>query len=514
MPRTLLTILVALLGLTSALAQTAEERADAVKEFKRFFRKFKEVPQQVEAVRTLEGMESADAADELVDLLDHKTPDVARAAYEVLITYEATETFAKHLAGLVDMKDAGAQARLIRVFGQAGLRDALPAMLEVAGGKRVGDEVRYAIAKSMIDLKATEAAEQVVAPLLADGNPLLRMVGAEMVDVLRLRGHGAELVPLLDDSTWQVQSAAVKALGSIRYQDGVTPLIDLMEKGGRTEEECADALFSITGMDFGTDIESWRSTWDRLMSIEGWRIPTDAELEKAKASRKRYDALYGRREGEVPTFGGIPTSSTRILFIIDVSGSMSDLVVDKSRFDAEYEDYEKLTIVKTELQRTIDSLTDNTLFNVVAFATDVDTWKRSPVQANIVNRSSAKEWVRKLRAIGGIQDQEAGSADLAAGKTNTFKALMYPFGVDPDARRPAGGEEGAMENPIDTVFFLSDGRPSTGKHTDVQTILDEVLRLNERYRMVFHTIAIGQFQKSFLQTLAEQNGGVFVDLGQ
>ncbi|MCA9491090.1 MAG: hypothetical protein KC621_14270 [Myxococcales bacterium] len=172
MPRTLLTILVALLGLTSALAQTAEERADAVKEFKRFFRKFKEVPQQVEAVRTLEGMESAAAADELVDLLDHKTPDVARAAYEVLITYEATETFAKHLAGLVEMKDAGAQARLIRVFGEAGLRDALPAMLEVAGGKRVGDEVRYAIAKSMIDLKAAEAGEQVVAPLLGDGNPL------------------------------------------------------------------------------------------------------------------------------------------------------------------------------------------------------------------------------------------------------------------------------------------------------------------------------------------------------
>src|SRR5690606_30871695 len=107
-----------------------------------------------------------------------------------------------------------------------------------------------------------------------------------------------------------------------------------------------------------------------------------------------------------------------------------------------------------------------------------------------------------------------GTANLAAGKTNTFKALMYPFGVDPDAKRPTTGEDGALENPIDTVFFLSDGRPSTGKYTDTNEILEEVVRLNDRYKMVFHTIAIGEFQKSFLESLAQRNGGVFVDLGR
>ena len=71
-----------------------------------------------------------------------------------------------------------------------------------------------------------------------------------------------------------------------------------------------------------------------------------------------------------------------------------------------------------------------------------------------------------------------------------------------------------MSNPIDTVFFLSDGRPSVGKHTDVQHILEEVTELNQRFRITFHAIAIGQFQKEFLRSLAELNGGVFVDLGQ
>ena len=71
-----------------------------------------------------------------------------------------------------------------------------------------------------------------------------------------------------------------------------------------------------------------------------------------------------------------------------------------------------------------------------------------------------------------------------------------------------------MQNEVDTVFFLSDGRPSTGKYTDTAQILAEVTRLNERYRIVIHAIAIGEFEKNFMKILAENNGGVFVDLGR
>jgi hypothetical protein len=33
-------------------------------------------------------------------------------------------------------------------------------------------------------------------------------------------------------------------------------------------------------------------------------------------------------------------------------------------------------------------------------------------------------------------------------------------------------------------------------------------------KVVLHTIAIGEFQKDFMNRLAEDNGGVFVDLGR
>ena len=45
-------------------------------------------------------------------------------------------------------------------------------------------------------------------------------------------------------------------------------------------------------------------------------------------------------------------------------------------------------------------------------------------------------------------------------------------------------------------------------------ILAEVRKHNELYRIVIHTIAIGDFQKAFLDQLARENGGVFVDLGR
>jgi hypothetical protein len=110
-----------------------------------------------------------------------------------------------------------------------------------------------------------------------------------------------------------------------------------------------------------------------------------------------------------------------------------------------------------------------------------------------------------------------GAANLEAGKTNTLKALMYAFGVDPEKpMKPVvtGFDKNAIKSPLDTVYFLSDGRPSVGKIIEPLEILKEVRKHNEAFRMVIHTIAIGDFTKDFLQRLAEENGGVFVDLGR
>src|SRR5690606_13255276 len=105
------------------------------------------------------------------------------------------------------------------------------------------------------------------------------------------------------------------------------------------------------------------------------------------------------------------------------------------------------------------------------------------------------------------------TANLEAGKTNTYAALMYPFGIDPE-KPPPPTTPGAIKNKLDTVFFLSDGRPSVGRLVDTNEIRKVVTKINETYRIVFHCIAIGEFQKEFMGDLSRENGGVFVDLGR
>jgi HEAT repeat protein len=501
-------------------AQDDEKAVEAVKDFRRHFRSFKESSQKVEAIYTLRSSDSAAAAQELTTLLDHDEEPVRNAALEVISGYRRPETFAGLIGELPKMKNQARRSQLIAVLGRSRRAEAVPVLREIALTDKSADAaVRAEIARAFGAI-GERAVADVLGPLAADKDALVRMAAADSIGVLKLSELGPTLVPLLRDGSWQVQVAAVQSAGKVRIAEAIEPLIEHLRKPGRLKEESAEALFRITTFDFGADADQWATQWKRLQALN-WRPPTEEELAKALAARKKSDTFYGKKE-ERTTFGGITTTSVRILFIIDVSGSMEDRVIETEKFQG-YENYQTLTIVKAELAKTIDGLASNVEFNIISFATALKPFKRFLVPANIVTKAEAKDWVRRLQPIGGSDAQEmaaaglGASANLAAGKTNTFLALMSAFGMESDKddgpTTPTGGAQLA-KNKLDTVFFLSDGRPSTGKLVDTNEILKEVRKLNETFRMVFHAIAIGEFQKEFMKSLAEQNGGVFVDLGR
>lgn len=523
MPRAL-TVVFALLAcafLPGLRAQDEAARIDATRDFVKFFKKTKEEAMQVAAVGTLKGNECRLAAEELVKLLKHPTASVQQTALEVLGTYHDLATFQAWIDELPKNKDSETVAILVKVLGRSKIAEALPAIEQVANDPKASTTLKYEALRALQNL-GQPGTTGLAPKLLGDPDPLVRMAAADAVGAMKIPGTGKALAGLLDDAEWQVQTAAITALARVRPQEAVQPMIDLMRKTGRLRTECAEALFAITGFDFGVDPDRWQEQWKSLMSIQGWRIPTDEELAKKAETRRKNEEYYGRKGEKPTTFAGIPTTSTNVLFIIDVSGSMDDLVVEVEKFQG-YRDRKRFTIVQTELLNTLDSLTETTNFDIVAFATDLNIWKRRLVPGNIVNRDAAKSFVRNLQPIGGTEAQElaasglGGSANLGAGKTNTLKALLYAFGVDPDKPQKVavtGADKAAMKSPLDTVYFLSDGRPSIGKLVDPNEIRKEIRRHNEVFRMVIHTIAIGEFQKEFLQQLAEENGGVFVDLGR
>jgi hypothetical protein len=194
---------------------------------------------------------------------------------------------------------------------------------------------------------------------------------------------------------------------------------------------------------------------------------------------------------------------------------MEQEVINKERFkDTTYPSWKRIDVIKTELAKTVRALDANVQFNIIAFATEVKFWKKGQVKANPLNKSSAESWVMKLEAIGGSSKEElaraglVGSANLEGGKTNTYSALMAALDVPEDGKVTKD-----YQTEIDTIFFLSDGRPSHGKFIEPDDVLREIRAANELRRIVIHTITLGEFEKDFMERLAQENGGAFVDLG-
>jgi len=306
----------------------------------------------------------------------------------------------------------------------------------------------------------------------------------------------------------------MSCLAELRTREAVEPLIEFLAKPGRLKKDAADALFRITAYDFGTDHEMWKKQWKMLTGLPNFRLPTDEELAKAAASRAKSDQLYKLKPGE-KAFAGIPTNSTRVIFIIDVSASMDDLVTDRQKFkDGGYPSFRKIDIVKTELIRTINSLDENTYFNILSFAKNVKTWKKWLTRSNILNKTSAISFVKRLEPLGVAKSGGFGAAaGDDSGKTNTHAALMTGFDLDPAKGMVFTGKGDKKPPKLDTIYFLTDGRPSIGKFVDTDDILREVRKVNEVRGVVIHAISIGEFEASFMKRLAAENGGVFVNLG-
>ena len=295
-------------------------------------------------------------------------------------------------------------------------------------------------------------------------------------------------------------------------------MIDQLRKeDGRLRDEVARALLSLTTFDLGDKPDRWQEVWDKVK--DNFKVPT---LEEVKKAREAFEKTQLRYEPGSDDFAGIPTKSERVIFVIDISGSMEEPLLNREKFLLQgrtYKSLVKMEVVKQELIRTIENLNDRTFFNVVAFATKVKRWnERGLVAANILNRKNAAAWIDSLQPIGG-QSQSlkrnaglSGSAGGNEGKTNFYDALMEAL----DAKSAQAGYDTNLGSQVDTIFFLSDGDPTAGPMTETERILAEVKRVNSLRKIKINTINIGKNErgKMLMQMLADQNGGKFLDLGE
>ncbi len=334
---------------------------------------------------------------------------------------------------------------------------------------------------------------------LKDADPSVRLAALEALADRKEPATIGIAIKALKERGWPHRQAAARILQELGDAKAVAPLVNAMATDeGRMLEVYADALREITGAGIGAFPDAWKNWYDdnkqRLAEL-------GARPERTKRARKGAGAGID--------YYGIETKSRRIVFLIDVSGSMKETIGDAPR-DVTGEDEDtysglKVDIAKRVLKQAIRNLPENARFNIVVFNHAVKVFEPSLIPATQGNKNKAYLMINDLEA---------------AGSTYTYGALEKAFQM---AGRCVTDK--AYDPGVDTIFVLSDGAP-TDDDVDKATAMDPkkvtgaVKEWNQFAHIVIHTIAIdprigrgGKGFVRFMKSLAAQNGGTYAEIG-
>jgi hypothetical protein len=305
------------------------------------------------------------------------------------------------------------------------------------------------------------------------------LVLAELIRIRARRG-GQEVLDLLkqrlDDPQWPVRAAVVRELARIRAKESVDLLVAQMAREkGRLLDDIADVLRKLSGENFLPEPDPWRIWWKKVR--ETWVPPKEGIAAGDEKDSKKDGVVY---------FYGIRTSSRRVVFCIDISGSMNFPLDGRNGKKAP-----RIETAKRELKQALVALPEDAIFNIVVYSGDVKVWKKKMQAATLKNKQAARKYVDRLSPVGA---------------TNIFDALVTSMEV---ATKTGKGKGDGPE--ADTVFFLTDGKPSHGRIVNPHQILEEITRRNKLMGLVIHTVGVSRDQNAgFLLNLAKRNGGRYV----
>jgi hypothetical protein len=319
----------------------------------------------------------------------------------------------------------------------------------------------------------------------------------EVLDGMAGRDPAKVLPPLgerLKDVRWTVRVAAARSIEKTPAKEGVDLLIEALgSEDGRLQDDCARALRVLTGEDFGTNAAKWTSYWETARAE--WTGPPEPEKELEDGETPDPEALARKAQANAEKlkgrtgFFGIDTKSKRIVYVIDISGSMNEKAGDEG-------EETRADRAKEELRTAVRALEDGSLFNIVFFAADTRLWKKTMTLADDETRKHALAFIDKAPVGGG---------------TATYDALERGFDLGDVGKGRKRGADPDGDAKVDTIILLSDGRPSVGRTINPDAIRAAVREWNRARRIALHTVAFGKdADHDFMRGLADDSGGTFV----
>ncbi len=376
------------------------------------------------------------------------------------------------LLGLLDDENKDVRIAAVEALAQRGEEATLPALMTRIE-KEQQENVILTMMKAVSQLKAVDDAWLAKLEAYVEGGQTQIRNGAlQHLAELGDTGHERLYFEALEHEDWSTRAAALKILESLRSREATGAIVARMSaEDGFMANRFAEALWRLTGEPHRTRADRWQRWWEQN---ESDFQPIDAdELARREAEEERRRLMQTTK---ATTFFGIRVLSKRVVFVLDVSGSMdweldSEYVGERGR--------PRLEVAKRELQRCLEQLQDDSLFNIIVFSSDVERWLDGGIaESNASAKEEAMEFVERL---------------VAGGGTNVFAALEEAF-RDPE---------------VDSIFVLSDGEPSVGAERDAWRIREIVAQWNENRGVVVHTIAVGG-NLQILEWLAEDSGGKYV----
>lgn len=263
----------------------------------------------------------------------------------------------------------------------------------------------------------------------------------------------------------EVRIAVARALGQKAYRESVDELIDVLGRadkvGGEFSATVRRSLHALTLQDLPTE-DDWKKWWQ--FERDRWKPPGQQAL-----GRTRVGSI--KPPGDFPKFFGVEIFSLRVVFVIDVSGSMKEPVRGHPM--------QRVELVKKELVQAIEKLGPKARFTVITFSDKIVPHTPDLVPATPANKEKAIRFVRSL---------------APSGTTWTQEALEAAFGMES----------------ANTIVLLTDGMPCKGGPIlPTEPILAAVRQWNRFRKATIHTIGFAQAHYHFLRALARENGGEY-----
>lgn len=310
---------------------------------------------------------------------------------------------------------------------------------------------------ALLDLAVDDASE-IVRDCARTGDPLVRAAATAALDAPSLadlagslRSPDRSLATTAADVLAHLGTRAAMEVLALRFvADEAHPLRPALG------ERIVAHLRSASGLSHGPSAERWRR-WVEGLEPD-WRSETGAVSESDRDTG-----------GGTTTFYGLRLVSDRVVFLVDMSGSMWDERGGARRKDD----------VDVELETALRGLPPTARFDIVPYATTPAPWKGELVDASPRNVERA---IAAFRGSG------------LRGQGDLWSALI-PVLRDPE---------------VDTVVMLTDGAPSGGMRWNID-LMRTLLADENRFRgVVLHAIlfdASKGMQRRW-RGIVEDSGGV------